>query len=106
MPTIDCPSMHGTSEQDRSSVASNGHTNLGSVGALPGEDLDQLELKEGAVIPTRNLSSVDHTKTGSCSPLLLDEERRLSLSEAAQFVKDLETWRNRKINPSRKSKRQ
>ncbi|KAF9587813.1 hypothetical protein IFM89_005817 [Coptis chinensis] len=53
-----------------------------------------------------NLSSIDHTETGSCSPLLLDEERRRSLSEAAQFVKDLETWRNRNINPSRKSKRQ
>ncbi|KAF9612487.1 hypothetical protein IFM89_000409 [Coptis chinensis] len=82
--------------EGRSSIASDAHTDLGSVGALPGEDLDQLggpyqlELKEGVVIPTRNLSSVDRTETGSYSPLRLDEERRRSLSEAAQFVKDLE----------------
>ncbi|KAF9588383.1 hypothetical protein IFM89_009398 [Coptis chinensis] len=66
----------------------------------------------GRAIPTGfkrgsgNLSNVDHMETGSCIPLLLDKERRQSLSEATQFVKDLETWRNRKINPSRKSKRQ
>ncbi|KAF9620515.1 hypothetical protein IFM89_013136 [Coptis chinensis] len=62
--------LQGTSEQDPS-VASNGHTDLGSAEALPGEDMDQqgepyqLGLKEGAVIPTQDVSTLDQAERGS-----------------------------------------
>ncbi|KAF9619529.1 hypothetical protein IFM89_007277 [Coptis chinensis] len=97
--------LQGTSEQDRSSVASDGHTDLGSAEALPGEDMDQQGepyqrgLKEGAVIPTHphtlkqscaeDVSSVDNTEAGSNSHIQKEIMRR-SLCEAAQFVEDFE----------------
>ncbi|KAF9619373.1 hypothetical protein IFM89_006560 [Coptis chinensis] len=100
--------LQGTSEQDRSSIASDGQTVLGSARAL-GEDLGQQELKEEAVIPTlvpmlhglkikdltlkqscgEDVSSVDNTEAGSNSHIQ-KEIMRKPLCEAAQFDEDLE----------------